>query len=131
MSEDGEETATQKRQLRRLGATTAVGGLLTIAAAQVFVDPYEPLVGGLGFLAIATLVFEYTEGLQSGLSLGFITAGVIIWVYPILASPVDYTFAGVLLVLLGALNVVFPPFALFFQNLGRRLGGGGRGKESD
>ena len=75
MSEDGEETATQKRQLRRLGATTIVGGLLTIAAAQVFPDPYEPLVGGLGFLAIATLVFEYTEGLQSGLSLGFITAG--------------------------------------------------------
>jgi hypothetical protein len=36
-----------------------------------------------------------------------------------------------MLVFLGVLNVVFPPFALYFQNLGRRLGGGGKSEGSD
>jgi hypothetical protein len=119
----------QKRQLRRLGVSTAISGLLVVAAAQVLPDPYEPLVGGLGFLGIALLVFEYTEGLETGLSLGFITSGLIVWVYPIFTNETDWVFTGVLLLLLGIVNVVFPPFALFFQNIGRRLGGGGKGKE--
>ncbi|MFC7226625.1 hypothetical protein N0B31_04360 [Salinirubellus salinus] len=114
----------QKRQLRRLGVSTAVSGLIVVAAAQVLPDPYEVLVGGLGFLGIAVLVFEYTEGLETGLSLGFITSGLIVWVYPIFTNETDWLFTGVLLVLLGVVNVVFPPFALFFQNIGRRIGGG-------
>ena len=133
-SEEDEGDARQKRQLRRLGVSTAISGLLVVAAAQVFADPYEPLVGGLGFLGIAVLVFEYTEGMETGLSLGFITSGLIVWVYPIFTSETDYLFTGVLLVLLGVVNVVFPPFALFFQNVGRRLGGrgkDGKGEGSD
>ena len=118
----------QKRQLRRLGVSTAISGLLVVAAAQVLSDPYEPLVGGLGFIGIALLVFEYTEGLETGLSLGFITSGLIVWVYPIFTNETDWLFTGVLLVLLGLVNVVFPPFALFFQNIGKRLGGGGKEK---
>jgi hypothetical protein len=121
--------AAQKRQLRRLGVSTVVSGLIVVGAAQVLTDPYEALVGGLGFLGIAVLVFEYTERLETGLSLGFITSGLIVWIYPIFTNETDYQFTGILLVLLGIVNVLFPPFALFFQNLGKRLGGGG--KESD
>jgi len=132
--EDGGDDS-QKRQLRRLGVSTVISGLLVVAAARVFADPYEILVGGLGFLGIAVLVFEYTEGLETGFSLGFITSGLIVWIYPIFTSDTDYVFTGVLLVLLGAVNVLFPPFALFFQNIGRRLGGGGKekgeGEQSD
>ena len=127
-AETDEGDARQKRQLRRLGVSTAISGLLVVAAAQVLADPYEALVGGLGFLGIAVLVFEYTEGLETGLSLGFITSGLIVWIYPIFTSDTDYVFTGVLLLLLGVVNVVFPPFALFFQNIGKRLGGGGKDK---
>jgi hypothetical protein len=123
--------AAQKRQLRRLGISTVVSGLLVVAAARLLTDPYEVLVGGLGFLGIAVLVFEYTEGLETGLSLGFITSGLIVWIYPIFTSDTDYQFTGILLVLLGVVNVLFPPFALFFQNIGRRLGGGRKEKDGE
>jgi hypothetical protein len=125
------QEARQKRQLRRLGVSTVVSGLLVVAAAQVLADPYEALVGGLGFLGITVLVFEYTEGLETGLSLGFITSGLIVWIYPIFTNETDYLFTGVLLVLLGLVNVVFPPFTLFFQSVGKRLGGGKEKGESD
>lgn len=120
--EEGDGTAdSQRRKLRLLGATTALSGLLAVGASRVFADPYDPLLFGLAFLTIATMVFEYTEGRPAGLSLGFLTAGVIVWLNPVLGSEASYAFVGAILVLFGLLNVVFPPFALFFSNLGRRL----------
>ena len=120
--EDGEETVDpQRRKLRLLGISTILSGLLTIGVARVLADPYDPLVFGLAFLTIATMVFEYTEDRPSGLSLGFLTGGVIVWLLPVLSPEASFAFAGVILVLLGLLNVAFPPFALFFSDLGRRL----------
>jgi uncharacterized protein YjeT (DUF2065 family) len=120
----GNETESderQKRKLRRLGVGAAVSGLLVVVAVQVFPDPTDILVGGLGFVGIALLVFEYTEGVEGGFSLGFITSGLIVWLHPILAGESEYTFTGILLILLGIINFVFPPFALFFQNIGKRM----------
>jgi hypothetical protein len=121
--DDGGEATrdSKRRKLRLLGGSTVLSGLLTVGAARVFADPYDPLVFGLGFLAVATMVFEYTEGRPVGLSLGFLTAGVIVWLLPVLSPEASYAFTGVVLVLFGLLNVVFPPFALFFSDLGRRL----------
>jgi hypothetical protein len=125
--ETDDDDGRERRQLRRLGVTTVLGGLAAIAADQVLTDPHEPLVAGLGFLAIASFVFEYTEDLESGLSLGFLSSGIILWLYPVLTPEPAFTFAGALLVVLGLVNVAFPPFALFFRNIGRRIGGGDRG----
>jgi hypothetical protein len=123
MSDEAEVEATDPRQrkLRLMGITTVLSGLYTIGAARVFADPYDPVVFGVGFLAVATLVFEYTEGRGGGLSLGFLTGGVILWLLPVLSPEASYTFAGVVLVVFGLVNVAFPPFALFFSDLGRRL----------
>ena len=119
---DGDaSTDAQRRKLRLIGISTGLSGLLTVGASRVFADPYDPLVFGLGFLTIATMVFEYTEGRPVGLSLGFLTGGVIVWLLPVLSPAASYAFTGVILVLFGLLNVVFPPFAMFFSNLGRRL----------
>jgi len=119
---NGDEAAdSQRRKLRLLGTATVLSGLLTVGASRVFADPYDPLVFGLAFLTIATMVFEYTEGRPVGLSLGFLTGGVIVWLLPVLSPEASYAFTGVILVLFGLLNVVFPPFAMFFSNLGRRL----------
>lgn len=118
---EAEAAASQRRKLRLLGTSTILSGFLTIGATRVFPDPYDALVFGLAFLTIATMVFEYTEGRPAGLSLGFLTGGVIIWLLPILSPQASFEFAGVVLVLLGLLNVVFPPFAMFFGDLGRRL----------
>jgi hypothetical protein len=118
---DPETAASQRRKLRLLGSSTILSGLITIGAAQVFPEPYDPVLFGLAFLTIATMVFEFTEGRPAGLSLGFLTGGVIIWLLPVLSPQASFTFAGVVLVLLGLLNVVFPPFAMFFGDLGRRL----------
>ena len=125
MADDDAETPdaedSQRRKLRLIGISTGLSGLLTVGVSRVFTDPYDPLVFGLGFLTIATMVFEYTEDRPAGLSLGFLTAGVIVWLTPVLSPEASFAFTGVILVLFGLLNVVFPPFALFFSNLGRRL----------
>jgi hypothetical protein len=118
--EDG-ATEAQRRKLRLIGISTGLSGLLTVGVSRVLADPYDPLVFGLGFLTIATMVFEYTEDWPTGLSLGFLTAGVIVWLTPVLSPEASFAFTGLILVLFGLLNVVFPPFALFFSNLGRRL----------
>jgi len=118
---DGTTEDAQQRKLRLLGISTVASGLLAIGASRVFADPYDPLVFGLGFFAIATLALEYTESRPVGLSLGFLTGGVIVWLLPVVSPEASYAFAGVVLVVFGLLNVVFPPFALFFSNLGRRL----------
>lgn len=117
----GEAVDRQRRKLRLLGISTVLSGLLTVGAARAFADPYDPIVFGLGFLTVATMVFEYTEGRPADLSLGFLTGGVIVWLLPILSPEASYTFAGVVIALFGLVNVVFPPFALFFSDLGRRL----------
>ncbi|MEF8843432.1 MAG: hypothetical protein V5A62_17705 [Haloarculaceae archaeon] len=122
--EDGDGQATeesQRRKLRLLGTGTVLSGLLTVGASRVFADPYDPVVFGLAFLTVATMAFEYTEGRPAGLSLGFLTGGVIVWLLPVLSPEASFAFTGAILVLFGLLNVVFPPFALFFSNLGRRL----------
>jgi hypothetical protein len=118
---EGTTEDARRRKLRLLGVSTVVSGLLAVGASRVFADPYDPLVFGLAFLAIATLAFEYTESRPVGLSLGFLTGGVIVWLLPVVSPEASYAFTGVVLVVFGLLNVVFPPFALFFSNLGRRL----------
>jgi hypothetical protein len=113
----------QRRQLRLLGTGTAVCGLVTILVAAVSTRPYGILVFGFGAIGVMTLVFERTQGARVGLSLGFLTASVIVWLWPILGEgSSDFTFLGVMLVLIGLLNIVATPIALYFRRLGERLG---------
>jgi len=84
MSEDAEGQEERKqRQLRLLGVGTLLSGVVVLAAAQVSANPYEPLVGILAFLGIATMVFEYTEDMQRGASMGFLVSGILVWLYPV------------------------------------------------
>lgn len=121
-SEDAGTIATARlRQLRRLGISTLISGAGVIAGAVVFPDPFDPLVGGLGFLGIAVLVFEYTEGYEPGFSLGFLLSGLIVWLAPRVGTAPAYRFTGGVLVFVGLVNMTFPQFTVYFQRRGGRV----------
>jgi uncharacterized membrane protein HdeD (DUF308 family) len=121
------EVDLKKRQMRLMGVGSVIAGLLVLVAAQVTEAPYEPMVGILGFLGIAAMVFEYTENVQRGVSLGFLVSGVLVWLYPVVVPPSQASpvFLGALLAMAGAFNFVFGQFADRLQQLGARLGGEG------
>lgn len=120
------EVDLKQRQMRLMGVGSAIAGLLFLAAATVSEAPYEPMVGILGFLGIAAMVFEYTENMQRGISLGFLVSGVLVWLYPVVvpASQRSAIFLGALLAMAGAFNFVFATFSDRLQQLGARLAGG-------
>jgi uncharacterized protein YjeT (DUF2065 family) len=133
MSDDveGVEVNVKERQLRRLGAGTVISGLLVVLASRISADPFEPMVGILGFLGIAAIVFEYTENAQRGVSLGFLASGVLVWIYPVIVPPSEASpvFVGLILVFAGLFNIVFTSVIKRLQDL---LGGrGGAEGETD
>lgn len=132
MSDDveGVEVDVQERQLRLLGAGTVAAGLLVVGVGRVLAEPYDPLVGILGFLGIAAMVFEYTEDAQRGVSLGFLASGVLVWLYPIVvpASGASTTFVGIILVFAGLFNIAFTSLVAGLQD---RLPGAGPDEEAD
>lgn len=126
MSDDveGVEVDVKERQLRRLGAGTVISGVLVIVASRIRSDPFESMVGILGALGIAAIVFEYTEDAQRGVSLGFLASGVLVWIYPVIVPPsqASAVFVGLILVIAGLFNLVFTSVIKRLQDL---LGGRG------
>jgi hypothetical protein len=120
------EVDLKKRQMRLMGVGSVVAGLLVLGAASVRESPYEPMVGILGFLGIAAMVFEYTENAQRGVSLGFLVSGVLVWLYPVVVPPSQGSplFLGALLAMAGVFNFVFGQFAGRLQEFGASLGKG-------
>lgn len=120
------EVDLKKRQMRLMGVGSVISGLLVLGAAAVWESPYEPMVGILGFLGIAAMVFEYTENAQRGVSLGFLVSGVLVWLYPVVVPPSQGSpvFLGALLAMAGAFNFVFGQFADRIQAFGASLGEG-------
>jgi len=127
MAEDDVEVAAdpKRRQMRLMGVGSIAAGLVTIGASTVSADPYGPLVGVFGFLGIAAMVFEYTEGIRRGVSMGFLVSGVLVWLYPVVVPPSagSPSFLGALLTMAGVFNVGFAPLADRLQAFGARLGG--------
>ena len=122
------ETATSERgsddrsgaQLRLVGFGIAFSGLLVVLVALVSTRPHGILVFGLGGLAVAMLVFEYTQGGVAGSSLGLLTGSFAVWLWPTIGEG-SYYFLGLLLMMVGIVNaVVLPPFYLLGKRLGER-----------
>ena len=111
-----EEERTEK-QLRLVGYGIAVSGVLTVIVGLASTRPHGILVFGLGALAIAMLVFERTQGGTVGLSLGFLTGSIGVWVWPHLDGG-SYPLLGVLLVAVGVLNAELTPY---FRRFGERM----------
>lgn len=116
-----ENDGSGKRQLRLLGVGTGVAGLLVLAGALSAADLQRELVYLLGFLGVAALVLEYTQGATPGVSLGLLTGGLILWIAPYVGVD-DPLFVGALLVLIGVVNTVGAGVSLYFRRLGERLG---------
>jgi uncharacterized membrane protein HdeD (DUF308 family) len=126
MAEDEVEVAVdpKRRQMRLMGVGSIVAGLVTVGAGAVSADPYGPLVGVFGFLGIAAMVFEYTEGIRRGVSMGFLVSGILVWLYPVVVPPSagSPSFLGTLLTMAGVFNVGFAPLADRLRAFGARLG---------
>lgn len=122
MSEDADEARRerQKRQIRLLGAGTAAGGLLVVAASFTSLGR-GALVPLFGFLGIAVLILERTQGTTSGASFGLLTAGLVLWLAGLL-GPTDLRALGGMLVLVGLVNVAATRVALYFRRLGEKAG---------
>jgi uncharacterized membrane protein HdeD (DUF308 family) len=125
MSDDEVTADAKQRQLQLMGVGSIVAGLIVLAASTVSSAPYEPLVGVFGFLGIAAMVFEYTEGVQRGISLGFLVSGVLVWLYPVVvpSSQASVGFLGALLTMAGVFNIGFSKISGRLQAFGARLGG--------
>jgi uncharacterized membrane protein HdeD (DUF308 family) len=124
MSDDDVTADAKQRQLQLMGVGSIVAGLIVLAASTVSSAPYEPLVGVFGFLGIAAMVFEYTEGVQRGISLGFLVSGVLVWLYPVVvpSSQASVGFLGALLTMAGVFNIGFSRISGRLQAFGARLG---------
>ncbi len=117
MSDDIDGSKRQQRQIRLVSYGTAFSGALILLVDFVSTQPYGILFFGLGGLALATLVFERTQGAAVGLSLGLLTGSVAVWLWPIVDGG-PYTVLAVLLIVVSVLNtVLLPPF----YRLGERL----------
>lgn len=119
MSDEPElsEDERQQKHLRLVGYGIAASGLLTVLAAYASTRPHGILVWGLGGLAVAALVLEFTQGGASGLSLGLLTGSFGVWMWPHLDGG-SYYVLGVMLFAVGALNAALTPQ---FRRLGKRL----------
>lgn len=125
-----DEEDRELRQLRLLGAGTLAGGLVVVAVAAASTRPYDILVVTLGFLGIASLVFEQTQGATVGVSIGFLTSGVVVWLWPYIGTAdADFVFMGAMLAVVGIVNVVAAPVTLRLRQFGERLAGRSEGGE--
>lgn len=116
-----------KRQLRLLGAGFVISGLLIYGLSGA-ADPPGLLIPLLGFLGLAALVLQGTQGVTHGTSFGLFTGAVAVWLWPTLRTAGQgYDYLGLLVVAIGLLNVVLAPVGLYFRRLGERLGERTRG----
>lgn len=127
-TEAGDDAPTDdeegKRQLRLLGAGFVLSGAITYLLAGA-TDPRGTVVLLLGFLGVAALVLEKTQGATVGVSMGLLSGGFGVWLWPYIRSGgAGYDYLGVLMVGVGLVNVLLAPVGLYFRRLGRRLGGG-------
>ncbi len=117
MSEELTDSERRRRQTRLVSHGISASGFLILLVAFVSTRPHGILVFGLGGLAVAMLVFERTQGAAIGLSLGFLTGSLAVWLWPIVDGG-SYFALGVLLITVGIINIVLlPPF----YRLGERL----------
>ena len=112
-----DEQAHQEKQLRLVGYGIATSGVLTVLVGLVSTSPHGILVFGLGALALAMLVFERTQGGTIGLSLGFLTGSLGVWLWPHLDGG-SYSLLGLLLIAVGILNAELSPY---FRRFGERM----------
>lgn len=117
MSDEPDGVGRPQHQIRLVSYGTAVSGALILLVDFASSQPYGILFFGLGGLALATLVFERTQGAAVGLSLGLLTGSVAVWLWPIVDGGA-YSALGVLLLAVSVLNVVVLPS---FYRLGERL----------
>lgn len=118
-----------RRQLRLLGAGFVLSGVLTLGLANAS-DPRGILVALLGFLGLAALVLEGTQGYTKGVSFGFFMGGIGVWIWPFIRTgDQGFTYLGVLMIVVGLVNVAFARVGLYFRRLGERLGEKTTGKE--
>lgn len=129
MAEEEADQARQLHQLRLMGVGTLVSGMLVTVVGTGSSKPYGILIVTLGFLGISALVLEQTQGATTGISIGFLTGGVIVWLWPYIGTAdTDYAFMGILLAVVGLLNVVAAPITLRLRRFGERLGNRTRGE---
>lgn len=115
------EEKAQKKQLRLIGFGVVLSGIIALLVASISTRPHGILLFGLGAVAVATLVFEKTQGARVGLSLGFLTATIGVWLWPYLEPDGSYLVLGVLLIGIGVINVLLTPLSLYFRRMGERL----------
>lgn len=119
---DPPDDSEGKRQLRLLGLGFVLAGAVTYALSNA-ADPRSLLVVLLGFLGLAALVLERTQGVTTGVSFGLLTGGLAVWGWPVLRTgTVGYDYLGVLMVGVGVINAVMAPIGIYFRRIGRRLG---------
>lgn len=120
----------QIRQMRLLAAGTVGGGLLVAALGATSPDPYWLLVVLLGFLGVSALVLEWTQGAVVGVSLGFLTDGIIVFGWPYLGGrTTGFALLGGMLVVVGVLNAGAAPLTLRLRDYVERLARGKKGEE--
>lgn len=118
-----------RRQLRLLGVGFVLSGVVTLGLANAS-DPRGMLVALLGFLGFATLVLEKTQGYTPGVSFGLLSGGIAVWAWPFIRSgDAGFTYLGMLMVVVGIVNIVFARVGLYFRRLGERIGNRTTGKE--
>jgi len=120
----------QIRQMRLLAAGTVAGGLLVAALGATSPDSYWLLVVLLGFLGLSALVLEWTQGSAVGVSLGFLTDGIVVFGWPYLGGETTgFALLGGMLVVVGVLNAGAAPLTLRLRDYGERFARGQKEEE--
>lgn len=119
------------RQFRLLGAGFVAAGAVVVGLSNA-ADPRGLLVALLGFLGVMALVLERTQGVEPGVSFGFLTGGISVWLWPsIRVGTAGYDYLGALVVGVGLVNVLLAPVGYRLRRFGERLAGGsGSGGEN-
>lgn len=109
-------------RVRRLGYGLMAAGLLTLGVVQTALPAARTAGILIGFLALAALVLERTQGTTKGFGFGMVTAllGVLIW--PRLGAT-EFAQLGRVLLLAGALNAVAAPLFARLQMFGEGVAG--------
>lgn len=95
-------------RVRRLGYGLMIAGLVTLGVARTALPAARTTGVLLGFLAIAALVLERTQGTTKGFGFGMVTAVVGVFLWPRLGGR-EFAQFGRVLLLAGALNAVAAP----------------------
>lgn len=106
------EIERRRKQLQLVNYGIVASGVVTLLVAVVSTQPHGILFFGLGALALAMVVFEYTQNAAFGLSFGLLTGSFGVWVWPRLDGE-SYLVLGGMLVVVGIVNAVITPY--FYQ----------------